>query len=316
MRRDWQRLLRQIESDRRSGASTLVARGIEAARLFLSATRHLSPARLDAALERFTLHLTASQPSMAPLLTLANALWLGRERNRGQPSTWAHLHDTLVEYADGVDRSLRETVRRAAVLVRPDSVVLTYSHSTAVRLALWRAMATGRRFEVVCSESRPIGEGVDLARRLAGLGIPTRLVVDAALAEWVGRADLVLLGADAITPDAVVNKVGSEPLLQAARRANVAAFVLADSSKWLPEKLTAFWRMREEAPQEITRFHDPNLVVHNRYYDNSPMSLVTGLVWEDGVARPSEIKRRLTRLPVAEALVRLLGEQGVAGPGT
>jgi translation initiation factor 2B subunit (eIF-2B alpha/beta/delta family) len=310
MSADWERLVARIRRDRRSGASALLARGVEAARLFLTRSRHLSPARLESALGKFTLRLTASQPSMATFLTLANALWRGRGDATPRSSGWERLHEALVEFADGIDAGLRATVRHAASLVRPRSLALTYSNSTAVQLALWQAVSAGRRFEVVCSESRPMREGVTLARRLAALGIPVHLVVDAALAQWVGKADLVLLGADAVTPDAVVNKVGTDTLLHAARRAGAPAYVLADSSKWLPDRLARLWRVREEDPAEIVRPGMANLTVHNRYFERSPLSLITGLVWEGGVVRPGEARRRIAPRPVSGALVRLLEREG------
>ncbi len=305
----WERALAQIRRDRRSGASVLLARGIEAARLFLSAMRHAPWARLDRALEEFTWRLVECQPSMAAFLTLANALWIGRGGADGGSFVWGSLHDALVQYAEQVDRGLRETIRRTAALVRTRSLVLTYSNSAAVRMGLWRAMAAGRRFEVVCSESRPMHEGQALARQLAGLGIPVHLVVDAALPEWVPRADLILLGADAVMADVVVNKVGTEPILQAARRAGLPTYVLADSSKWLTAPLAGLWRMREEAVEEITDHRHPNLAVHNRYFDRSALRLVTGLVWEGGVARPREVRRRIGRLVVSAGLVELLGRR-------
>ncbi len=243
---------------------------------------------------------------MAAFLSLANALWLARGEESGRLPSWEALHDALVRFADGIDRGLGLTVRHGAALVRSRSLVLTYSNSTAVRLALWRAMGAGRRFEVVCSESRPMREGVILARRLAALGIPVHLVVDAALAEWMERANLVLLGADGVMADVVVNKVGTGPLLHAAQRAGVPAFVLADASKWLPEGLAGIWRVREEAPEEIARPCGSTLRVHNRYFGTSPLPLVTGVVWEGGVARPADVRRRITRLPVSKGLVRLL----------
>lgn len=309
----WERILERIRRDRRSGASILLARGIEAARLFLASARKLPPDRLTVALELFTPRLTAAQPSMAAFLSIANALWLAHGEGRRRSPDWRDLHDALVRYADGIDRGLGLTVRHGAALVRSRSLVLTYSNSTAVRLALWRAMAAGRWFEVVCSESRPMREGVVLARRLAALGIPVHLVVDAALAEWIERADLVLLGADAVMPDVVANKVGTEPLLRAACRADVPVYVLADSSKWLPKGLAGFWRVREEAPEEIVRPGVPTLRVHNRYFGTSPLALVTGLVWEGGVARPADVRRRITRLRVSKGLVKLLARGRAAG---
>jgi translation initiation factor 2B subunit (eIF-2B alpha/beta/delta family) len=304
---DWQIALRRIKEDRRSGASVLLGHAIEAGRLFLNASRRFSRQRLEASLKRFSLGLVGAQPSMAPFLRLANELWLAWESCLAPRTAWDSLHDALVQYAEGVDRGLRETVRRGGHLVRPRSLVLTYSSSTAVRLALWQAMADGKRFTVVCSESRPMGEGVVLARSLTALGIPVHLTLDAALWEWVERADLVLLGADAILPGGVVNKVGSGPLLQVARVAGIPRYVLADSSKWLPEALARFWRIRREAPGEITRLRHPDLTVHNRYFGMSRLDLMQGLVWERGIASPAETGRRIARLSVSPALVKFLG---------
>jgi translation initiation factor 2B subunit (eIF-2B alpha/beta/delta family) len=263
-------------------------------------------------LRDFTLRLVASQPSMAGFLMLANALWLGRTGRTGtgiswKDLAWEELEYALVQYARRVDPVLQQTVRRAASLIRSGSLVLTYSHSSAVRLTLSRAKAMGRRFEVICSESRPMREGVDLASRLGAEGIWVHLVVDAALVEWVGRADLVLLGADAVTREHVFNKVGTEALLLAARRHGIPSLILADSSKWLPNPLAVFWRVRDEAPDEVARLRDPNVTVHNRYFGAAPLSLITGLVWEDGLASPGEVRKRIARIPVSEALVRLLG---------
>ncbi len=308
---DWEKLVGRIRRDRHSGASTLLADGIEAARLFLHAVRPLRPEPLTRALEKFTLRLTASQPSMAPFLTLANALWLAMEEE-GRPG-WQKLHDALVRHADGIDRALEATVRRAAALVRSRSVVLTYSNSTAVRLALWRAMAEGKAFVVTCSESRPMNEGVALAKFLAERGVLVYLVVDAGLFDWLGITDLILLGADAVFSQGIVNKIGTEPLLQAARRIGIPTYVLADSSKWLPDRLARFWRVRPESPAEITALRHPNLVVHNRYFDRSPLTLVTGIVWEGGVSRPEDVRRRIARLPVSTGLVRLLLKSRTAG---
>ena len=302
----WQHILGEIGRDRRSGATALLARSLEAGRLFLPATRGLPPARLLRALERFTRRLTTRQPSMAPFLTLANALWLGVEgRPRGMAS-WEALHDALVRYADALDRGLIETSRRAARRVRSGSLVLTYSNSTAVRLALWRAVAEGRRFEVACSESRPMNEGVALAQALAERGVPVHLMVEAALFGWLGRAGLVLVGADAVTATGIVNKVGTRPLLEAARRAGVPAYVLADSTKWLPPRLARFCRVRDEAPGEVARLRHPNLTVENRYFDTSPLSLAAGLVSEAGVSRPASAGDRIRRGRVSARLVRVL----------
>jgi translation initiation factor eIF-2B subunit delta len=175
-----------------------------------------------------------------------------------------------------------------------------------MRLALWRAVAEGKRFEVACSESRPMGEGVALAGALAERGVPVHLAVDAALFGWLGRATLVMVGADAVTATGIVNKIGTRPLLEAAHRAGVPAYVLADSTKWLPPRLARFWRVRDESPGEVTTLRHPNLSVDNRYFDTSPLSLAAGLVSEAGVSRPASVRGRVRRSRVSAGLVRVL----------
>jgi len=313
MASSWQQVLGQIGRDRRSGATTLLAQALEAGRLFLLATRDLPPAPLLRALERLTRRLTTCQPSMAPFLTLANALWLGVEgRPRGM-APWEALHDALVQYADDLDRGMIETSKSAARLVRSGSVVLTYSNSTAVRLALWRAVAEGKRFEVACSESRPMREGVALAGALAERGVPVHLTVDAALFGWLGRATLVMVGADAVTAAGIVNKIGTRPLLEAARRCGVSAYVLADSTKWLPPRLARFWRVRDESPGEVATLRHPNLTVENRYFDMSPLSLAAGLVSAGGVSRPASIRERIRHGRVSAGLVQVLSASAPDG---
>jgi hypothetical protein len=70
--------------------------------------------------------------------------------------------------------------------------------------------------------------------------------VEAAVPPWllqaglfVGEADLVLVGADAVTPEAVVNKAGTCLLALAARAAGVPMCVAADSGKLSPGPLFA-----------------------------------------------------------------------------
>ncbi len=56
-------------------------------------------------------------------------------------------------------------------------------------------------------ESRPLFEGVALARELVNAGARVTVITDAQVAVWASRADVALVGADAITPEGVHNKV-------------------------------------------------------------------------------------------------------------
>jgi translation initiation factor 2B subunit (eIF-2B alpha/beta/delta family) len=54
------------------------------------------------------------------------------------------------------------------------------------------------------------------------------------MGQWAAAADAVLLGADAVTPRGIINKVGSRLLALAARAERVPCYVVADGSKLAP----------------------------------------------------------------------------------
>jgi hypothetical protein len=56
---------------------------------------------------------------------------------------------------------------------------------------------------------------------------------------FVGQADMVLVGADALTADAAVNKAGTHLVALAARAAGVPVLCVADSGKVSPGPLAA-----------------------------------------------------------------------------
>ena len=135
-----------IAEDRVHGASYLTARAAEV----LLAT-------MDAGGDwrRTAVEIVQAQPAMASIFTLANRVLRAREPR-------AVIEETLRGAEDRVD-SVGE---RAADLIEPDAVVLTHSHSSCVERALIRARTRGVPFRVVVTESRPLREGVTLARTL------------------------------------------------------------------------------------------------------------------------------------------------------
>jgi translation initiation factor 2B subunit (eIF-2B alpha/beta/delta family) len=97
----------------------------------------------------------------------------------------------------------------------------------------------GPGLSVIVCESRPLCEGVAMARRLAAAGIDVTLITDAQAGVFVEQSDVVLLGADAVTPDGIVNKVGSRLLALAARAAGVPVVAVTECLKVSPGPVSA-----------------------------------------------------------------------------
>jgi translation initiation factor 2B subunit (eIF-2B alpha/beta/delta family) len=167
--------IEELLSDRSRGA---LAIALDAAELL----HGLAPeARAEAAAR-----LVAAHPAMAPLRHLARS----RDPAQFASALRAHHERTVV----------------AAIPLVAGRRVLTISASALVEDALRR----GKPAEVHCLRSEPGGEGKALAARLGAT-----LWDDCDLPLAAQGADIALTGADAVGPDAFVNKVGTAALCQA-----------------------------------------------------------------------------------------------------
>ncbi|KAI3434851.1 hypothetical protein D9Q98_002905 [Chlorella vulgaris] len=177
---------------------------------------------------------------------------------------------------------------------KQELAVMTLSYSSSVLAALKAFAAQGRKLHVTVCESRPLCEGVQLAGVLAGAGIQCTLITDAQAAVFIDRCQAVLVGADAVTPTAAVNKVGTCLLALAARHFGVPVYALADSGKLSPGPLEALAHPGLAAPQqeeeekaagEVTVAWNqaaPGVAVRNVYFEPTPLELVTALITESG----------------------------------
>ncbi|MCI0344111.1 MAG: hypothetical protein L0221_01525, partial [Chloroflexi bacterium] len=212
-----------------------------------------------------------AHPAMAPLWRLGAAV-LSADDHRAAAE---RFRDALAAESDGVARAAEYAIPRRAV-------VLTHSASSNVVNALIRNRRRVR--SVLCTVSLPGGEGRAIARRLERAGFESEVVSDAAIASAAERADVALVGADAVTEDGAVNKVGTRLLALAAADAEIGFYVLAGTSKLLPSRV---WRSVE---LEATT------------YEETPLGLIDAVVAEHGAMGGSAVRRRVRRIEIPRSL--------------
>lgn len=191
----------EIASDRISGATEL---GLRAANVLLLTRATELPEAANAVMR--------AQPAMAAVYNAAQAALAGR----------------LEEFMERLQRSGEVIARRAEGQIR-GKVVLTHSFSSTVICALQE----GAPKRVICTESLPGGEGHRTAAWLNAAVIP-----DAAVYSALVGVDIVLTGADAVTPDTVVNKIGTAMVALAARERGKPSWVLCGLDKLVPSEWT------------------------------------------------------------------------------
>lgn len=278
-----------IANDNQNGAVYLARQAAEV----LSEVSFLD--NYQQALDEACRALVAAQPSMAPIVNLAN----NALRTAISPSS---LRGLCRGFVRGLEEGVRRITKHAVPLIRPGSTVLTYSASQTVRDALAGAWTSGVEFRVLCTESRPVCEGTAQARELAATGIPVTVAVDAGLLDLVRRADTLLTGADAVAVHGVINKIGTSLLALAARHLGKNLYVLCGSEKFVPTG----YRLLEEPLRpggEIVRDPPANLRVENRYFDVTPLDWVAGFLTEEGQLSSWQIRERIERNELHPALV-------------
>ena len=278
----------EIRRDRASGAATLTLR---AARLLIGCAENM-PEEVPAIARA----LMAAQPAMGPVCNLA---W----RALSSPNVTGACHGFL----EWMEQNAARVAETAAGLIKDGMTVMTHSFSSTVLAAFREASRRGRRFKVICPESRPVCEGLAMAASLGMAGIDVSLIADAACYRLLPEVGCVWVGADAISPRGVFNKTGTALLALAARELKVPFYVLCASDKILPHS----YDPPPETPKhsvDLLERELPHVTALHYHFDVTPLDFVTGVVTEDRILTPSELRERLAcpTVPPDSALATLL----------
>jgi len=175
--------------------------------------------------------------------------------------------------------------------IRDGAVVFTHCHSSTVTRLLAKAKKDGKDFKVICTETRPAFQGRITAKELVDLGIETTFIVDSAARTFMGKVDLVIVGADAITSEGnVVNKIGSSGIAVLAHEARVPFYVVSELLKFAPETLKGECeKIEQRSPAEVWSDAPPKLIVRNPAFDVTSNRYIHGLICEEGIIPPQSV---------------------------
>jgi translation initiation factor eIF-2B subunit delta len=217
---------------------------------------------------------------------------------------WAE--QAALDFIDAATRAARDASVESATLIRDGARVLTHSRSSTVLAAFLEAKRAGRNLSVLLTESRPMLEGRAMAGALAIEEIPVTLIADAAASLALDGVDLVMLGADKITPVNLVNKIGTRMIALAARERGLPLYAICDSSKFIKEDYLRAALPRSRNADELWAEAPRGVSVANSYFEPTPLSDFTGIVTEDGVLSATDTARRAEKSSIDLALVKAL----------
>ena len=199
--------------------------------------------------------------------------------------------ENVDKFLTDLDASRERTAEIGAKRIFDGAVVFTHCHSSTVTRLLAKAKEAGKKFSVICTETRPAFQGRITAKELVELGIPTTFIVDSAARTFMKDVDLVIVGADAITSEGnVVNKIGTGGIAVLARESRKPFYVVSELLKFDPETLNGECeKIEQRNPVEVWAEAPIGLKVRNPAFDVTPNRYIHGLVCEEGVIAPQSI---------------------------
>ena len=186
--------------------------------------------------------------------------------------------------------------QNASILTHCNTGALaTVAYGTALGV-IREAHRSGKSIKVYVDETRPRLQGAKLtAFELLEENIPATLIVDSVAATLIRdeKVDIILVGADRIAANGdTANKIGTYNLSELASVHKVPFYVAAPTSTIDLE--TGSGReieIEERSAEEVTKINGTRIApegisVHNPSFDVSPAENITGIITENGVAKP------------------------------
>jgi translation initiation factor 2B subunit (eIF-2B alpha/beta/delta family) len=207
--------------------------------------------------------LLRGHPQMAPLWRLASDVLSSEDPSTGAERFLGRLSD--------------DTGALSVLAAALPDVILTISYSSTVR----EAIRMRHPKQVLCMRSDPGGEGLRMVGAISDSTDASVISDDEAVRTL--PAQTVVVGADAITPTSLLNKVLTRRLAEAARDESVPCFVLAGETKFVPDQLP------EGGPFEATA-----------------LELFSGVATPMGMITPSQAMTHASSVEVHPALRKLV----------
>ena len=303
--KDYRQVARAIKEMVVRGAPTI---GVSAALGMALAARASKAKEKDQLLEELRRAgdvLCKSRPTAWNLFWAVNRILVKAELTNGGPE---EIASEVIAEAELIARENSEGNHKigkfGSALINDGDRVLTHcnagtlatvSYGTALA-PIRTAVKEGKKVSVIATETRPRLQGAKLTTfELLRDRIPVTLIVDGAVGYVMkeGMVKLAIVGADRITSNVVVNKVGTYQIALAAKANKIPFYVAAPTSTFnLKEKDCI--KIEERRPQEVTHIDGKRIVprgvdVFNPAFDVTPVELVTGFITERGIMRPDEL---------------------------
>jgi len=276
------KILNNIKSLKIQGAENVAISAVKALRIVLENSKAKNPKQLISEVLRAKKRLISTRPTEPFMRNSLNFICNAKNADLARLVMDYNKRINFVEAHFKI--AINDILNIGSRKIKNGMVVFTHCHSSTVTGILKMAKALGRRFEVYNTETRPLLQGRITAQELSKAGINVTHFVDSAARIALKKADIMLLGCDAITTDKIYNKIGSEMMVEIANRYDIPVYICTDSWKFDPESIYGKEVLIEErSPEEVWKLKSKRIRVSNLAFEKIDPNLITGIISEFGI---------------------------------
>jgi len=296
-------VFKDIKSLKIQGAENVASAAVDALAIRARASKTSTPRQFLADLSKTVSFLKTARPTEPALRNALRYVLLQAKISKSEsvPELRRLVEKQAVKYHKNSLETKLKIAEYGSRLVPAGGTVLVHCHSSTVMRVLKKAHDSGKKFSVICPETRPHFQGRISALELSSYGIPTTLVADSAanfFLQQMKDSDVLLVGADAVTSSGdLVNKIGTSLIAQAAFEAGKKVFSCTGLHKFDPLTLKGFaepieFRSSEELLADLSaaqkrKFRKIKIV--NPAFDVTPAKHIEAYVTELGVIPPQSL---------------------------
>jgi S-methyl-5-thioribose-1-phosphate isomerase len=221
------------------------------------------------------------------------------------------------EHCEAIGRHGQKLIRNSMrVLTHCNAGWLAFVDIGSATAPMYVAQAAGKKFHVLCDETRPRSQGATLtAWELAQQKVSHQIIADNAAGHLMqrGQIDLVIVGSDRTLgrTGEVTNKIGTYTKAILAARHKIPFYVAIPLSTidWklksgfqIPieerseSEVLGAWGIAQNGKRTYVRVANPTSGACNPGFDVTPPELITGIITPAGIFKPKELWKHRRKL--------------------
>lgn len=196
--------------------------------------------------------------------------------------------DNVLNHFDNAQEFINYYVQKT---IQNNQIIFTHCHSNTLALALIEAHKNKKKFSVINTETRPLYQGHITSKQLSKSGIKVSMSIDSAILEDIKMANIVMVGADAITKKGVLNKIGSGLIAKIASDLKKPLYIVTDSWKFSSKKVD----IEKRSWKEVWIKSPKKVKIENPAFELIPKKQIYKIISELGVLSHKEFLKQAKR---------------------